>query len=122
MTTQNLVKTIYKCVLLVRKDIKMSNGKIVAQCGHGISYAVRNSSQSTLDRWCNNGEKIVTLGISNEKKMLSIYNDAIKNNLVTHIVCDAGHTEIEPGTNTVCVIGPDTEKSIDKLVKKLRLL
>ena len=32
------------------------------------------------------------------------------------VVCDAGHTEAPPDTNTVCVVGPDNENHIDKLV------
>jgi PTH2 family peptidyl-tRNA hydrolase len=112
----------YKCVCLVRKDLQMSKGKIAAQCGHGIVYAVRNSTMDKLDLWCNSGEKIVALSVPNEKTMQFMYNKAQKNKLVSHIVCDAGHTEVTPNTNTVCVIGPDTETRLNKIVKDLKLL
>ena len=26
----------YKCILLIRNDIKMSKGKVIVQCGHAI--------------------------------------------------------------------------------------
>lgn len=112
----------YKCVLLVRKDLHMSKGKIIAQCGHGIVYSVCNSTQSKLDLWKTSGEKIVTLGVPDEKTLLYIYGKALKKKLVTNIISDAGHTEVKTGTNTVCVIGPDNENRLNKIIKDLKLL
>ena len=41
-------------------------------------------------------------------------------NLITHIVKDAGHTEIPSGTITVLGIGPGPRRSIDALIQDLK--
>ena len=43
-------------------------------------------------------------------------------NLFCHLVTDAGHTEIPPGTETVVGIGPGPRKEIDKITGDLPLL
>jgi PTH2 family peptidyl-tRNA hydrolase len=40
--------------------------------------------------------------------------------LITHLVKDAGHTEIPSGTITVLGIGPGPRRSIDALVQDLK--
>ena len=111
----------YKCVILVRMDLKMSRGKVVAQAGHGIVSAVMNSSREKLHEWMECGEKIVTLKVNNMKTMQTIHDIAIRKNVYSHIVTDAGHTEVAPGTQTICVIGPDIDTKIDKLTGQLKL-
>lgn len=110
------------CALLVRKDLKMSKGKIVAQCGHAMVYSILNTSKEKLHLWQDCGEKIVSLSVKDEKTMDYIYNISQKNKIVSHIVVDAGRTQVLPNTRTVCVIGPDTENKIKNLVKDLKLL
>jgi len=111
----------YKCAILVRSDLKMSKGKVIAQSGHAIVNTMCNSSQSKINSWMECGETIVTLKINNIKTMQTIYEIAQRKNVYSHIVTDAGHTEIAPGTQTVCVLGPDTETKINKLISQLKL-
>lgn len=112
----------YKCVLLVRKDLQMSKGKMISQCGHAISASIRNSTPEMLQNWCNDGEPIITLqvptlSVMNTKEML-----AERRGIKSHIVVDAGRTEVKSSTPTVCVLGPDNANRIDKIIKDLKLL
>ena len=43
-------------------------------------------------------------------------------NIVAEDVCDAGRTEVEPGTRTVAAFGPAPCSAIDSITGKLRLL
>ncbi len=112
----------YSCILLVRKDLQMSKGKIIAQCGHGIVYSMMNTSKEKIELWQNSGEKIVTLGVKDEKTMMYIHNKALNNTILSYIVKDAGHTQVAPNTKTVCILGPHNEDRLQKLVKDLKLL
>ena len=112
----------YKLAILVREDIKMSKGKVLAQVSHAIVNATIKSYNKTIfNRWRSNGEKIVVLKVSNEKTLDTIINIAIRKNIEKGIVIDEGLTEVKPGTKTVAFVGPDNETKIDKLVGQLKL-
>ncbi len=75
-----------KLKILYRKNLKMSPGKIAAQCVHaaaGIGHA-------------DYGMSVVVLGVSDKKFWK--HNE----NRDCFLVQDAGHTEVESGTYT-CV-------------------
>ncbi len=42
--------------------------------------------------------------------------------LITYIVADAGKTQIEAGTETVCAIGPGPEDIVNQVASHLKLL
>ena len=44
--------------------------------------------------------------MNDEEELLDIYNAALKNNLVTRLIKDAGRTQIPAGSKTVLAIGP----------------
>ena len=111
----------YKCALLVRTDLKMSCGKIAAQCGHGIAQTMKGSNKKIVRDWMKSGEKIVILKVPNLEKMNAIKTQANKIQVYSKIIYDAGHTEVEPNTATVCVVGPHEESIITPLTKKLSL-
>jgi len=110
----------YKCVILIREDLKMSKGKVIAQCGHAIVNMMKHSNKQKQRKWIQNGEKIVTLKISKLNDIKEIVNE-INSKIFTHIVVDAGRTEIEPNTETVCIIGPEEENIINYYTSHLKL-
>ena len=113
----------YKMAILVRSDIKMSKGKVLAQVSHAVVEATIKAYTSTtlFYKWQTDGEKIVILKISNEKTLDTIINIAKRKGVQNGVVIDAGLTEIMPGTKTVGFIGPDYDYKIDKLVGQLKL-
>ena len=111
----------YKCAILVRTDISMSCGKIAAQCGHGIAQSMKGSNNKIVKEWMKCGEKIVILKAPNLKKMEYIKKEANKHKIYSKIIYDAGHTEVEPETPTVCVVGPHKDDVITLLTRKLSL-
>ena len=109
--------------ILVRSDIKMSKGKVLAQVGHAVVDAtVKAYARSTIFyKWQQDGEKIVILKVPNEKTLDTIMEIAGRKKVHNGIVIDAGLTEISPGTKTVGYVGPDYDTKIDKLVGQLKL-
>lgn len=68
------------------------------------------------------GSAKIVLSISSENDILGIKNKAEEMNVPYYLVRDAGRTEVEPGTITVCAIGPGRNSEIDKITGHLQLL
>jgi len=111
-------------VLVVRSDLKLSSGKIVAQTGHAAVELVLKARKTELDllnRWREEGARKIALKIPDEENLQRLFSEAKDAGLVTYLVKDAGHTEIPPGTLTVVgILGP--RRSVDALVGELPLL
>lgn len=111
----------YKQVILVRKDLKMSKGKVAAQVAHGAVEAVLKSDKSKVSTWRNQGMKKVTLSVNSEKELYKFLQIAKDSGIVTALIKDAGRTEITPGSVTVLAIGPDEENVIDTVTSELSI-
>ena len=112
----------FKQVILVRKDIKMSKGKIAAQVSHASVGALLKSHKDDIKKWKDQGMKKVVLVVDNEKELLKYKEDAEDAGLVTSLVTDAGRTEVMPGTMTCLGIGPHPVEKIDPVTGKLKML
>eukprot|EP00826_Nyctotherus_ovalis_P060022 TRINITY_DN8395_c0_g3_i1.p2 TRINITY_DN8395_c0_g3~~TRINITY_DN8395_c0_g3_i1.p2 ORF type:complete len:173 (-),score=44.46 TRINITY_DN8395_c0_g3_i1:111-629(-) len=115
----------YKMVILVRMDLKMGIGKIAAQVGHAVLGAYKDSQQKNpikVAHWEQNGCAKVVLKVKDETELKEIVEGVRKDGIAAHLVQDAGRTQVEPGTLTVCGIGPDAVPLIDKHTGKLQLL
>lgn len=113
--------TLYKCVLIIRSDLKMTKGKAIAQCGHAIVNMMNEAKQSKIQQWIECGEKIVTLKAPSIETIYNINSISLRKGVYSHIVCDAGRTQVKKGTETVCIIGPEKEEIIDKWTSVLKL-
>ncbi|AJF62859.1 MAG: Peptidyl-tRNA hydrolase [archaeon GW2011_AR20] len=110
-----------KQVILVRKDLKLSRGKLASQCSHASVEAVLKSDKEKINEWRKFSKKVV-LKVRDEKELLDLKKLADREKLVTALIKDAGRTEIKPGTITCLAIGPDEDKKIDKITGKLKIL
>ncbi|MBT6995456.1 peptidyl-tRNA hydrolase [Candidatus Woesearchaeota archaeon] len=112
----------YKQVILVRKDLKLSKGKLAAQVAHASVEATLNSNKQKVLAWRKIGMKKVILKVDDLKELLKYQRLAKKEKLVASIIKDAGKTEIPSGTITCLGIGPDKEEIIDKVTNKLKII
>ena len=112
----------YKQVILVRKDLKLSKGKLAAQVAHACVECALKSPRSKLDAWKEEGMKKVVLVVNNLEELHQFIQKANNAGLITTLITDAGLTEIPAGTTTCLGIGPDEEEKIDAVTGKLKLL
>ena len=109
--------------LIVRHDLKLSAGKTAVQCAHAAvscTLGARKSHARLVERWRQSGARKICLKVDDLHALQRLAGQAQSAGLVTHIVKDAGHTEVEPGTITVLGIGPGPRRSIDALVGELK--
>ena len=111
-----------KQVILVRTDIKMSKGKTAAQVAHASVEATLSSNKKLVSKWRSLGMKKITLKVDSEDELLKFQDLSEEADLITALITDAGHTEIDPGTKTCLAIGPGPSVQIDKITKELKNL
>jgi peptidyl-tRNA hydrolase, PTH2 family len=104
-----------KLVVVARKDLKLSAGKLAAQVGHAAvdcAMKAKRHQPAVFEAWYEEGQKKVVV-----KAELA----AEKAGLTTALIADAGHTELAPGTITVLGVGPGRDIDVDKVTGHLAL-
>lgn len=112
----------YKQMIVVRSDLKMSKGKTAAQCAHASVAALEGADKKTASAWRKSGQKKVIVKVKDEKELLELKEKCDSLKLPCSLVIDAGLTELKPGTCTALAIGPDQEEKINKVTGSLPLL
>jgi len=111
-----------KQVIVIRKDLKMSKGKMVAQGSHASLGSYKNTDPKKIEKWENEGYAKVVLKVNTIDDLENLKNKAVSNKIPNFLVVDAGRTELPPSTVTCLGLGPDEDEKIDKLTKDLKLL
>ena len=115
----------YKVVILMRQDVKMSKGKSAAQACHAAvacALASKKKNPSAFAEWDGCGQKIAVLKVEGERALFEFKAIADQQGITNSIVCDAGRTEVDPGTYTCLGIGPEKQSVINKITGDLKML
>ncbi len=113
----------FKQVIVVRKDLKLSKGKMAAQVAHASLESfikTQKKHPEIAKRWLREGAKKVVVYAYDEKHLLEIKELAKK--FPNALIRDAGLTHLEPGTITCLGIGPFDEEELDKITGSLKLV
>ncbi len=117
-----------KMVIVVRKDLNMRTGKIVAQTGHAVLGAVlRNmdcyTNSEKIRNWYLGNQKKICVYVNSEKELLDIKENCIKKDINHYLVQDLGLTEFNNISTYTCIaIGPDYNFVINEITEDLPLL
>jgi PTH2 family peptidyl-tRNA hydrolase len=115
----------YKMVIVTRKNLNLSPGKLAAQVAHAaVACALDTKKENSrwFNKWQIEGAKKAIVKVESEKDFYPLKEKADELNIVSHIIADAGLTEIPAGTKTVLGIGPAPSNLIDKITGDLQLL
>lgn len=112
----------YKQVIVIRRNLPLSKGKLAAQVAHASLEAYKRADRRIKERWEAGGAKKVVLRAENTTELLDIRRRARADGLPAALIRDAGHTEVPAGTITALGIGPDNETKINKITGKLKML
>jgi PTH2 family peptidyl-tRNA hydrolase len=115
----------FKQVIILRTDLGMSRGKIVAQASHAAVSAAEKARKQHKDwwrAWIAEGQCKIALKVTSEQELVSLEKGAKIVKLPCALISDRGLTEIPPGTVTCLGIGPAPSLLVDKITGKLPLL
>jgi len=115
----------HKMVIVARKDLELSRGKLAAQVGHAAVECVLKAQRHAKDElaeWLDSGAMKAVVKVPSEKEFYQLKMAAERAGLCTALITDAGHTEIPAGTVTVLGIGPGPDAVVDKVTGHLSLL
>lgn len=111
-----------KQVIVIRTDLDMSPGKMIAQGSHASLNAFLDAPEDAQIQWMNTGHKKIVCRVSSETKLINVYAKAVTAELPAAMIEDWGYTEVDPNTKTAVAIGPAKDEEIDKITKRLSLL
>lgn len=118
-----------KQVIVMRKDLNMRKGKMVAQGSHAsIAFLTKRlKSKEPLteaqNHWLENSFVKICVSVDSEQSLLEVYEKATSLGLECHLITDNGQTEFSGiPTRTCLAIGPDWVEKIDPVTENLRLL
>ncbi len=123
-----------KQVIVMRKDLGMRKGKMVAQGSHaslgavlwmqeGMNGSITGDLVKARDSWLEGTFTKICVGVNSETELMQVYKAAIQANLPVKLITDAGHTEFHGvPTRTCLAIGPAWSEDIDKITGGLTLL
>jgi len=126
----------YKQVLILRKDLEMRKGKMIAQGAHASLKAILgsvNMGQGNCDPalkihpyiegWLMDRFAKIAVYVDSEEELLDIYKQAVNAELPCSLIEDAGFTEFNGvPTYTAVAVGPGPIDLIDTITKELKLL
>ncbi len=115
----------YKMCVVIRTDLGMSVGKMIAQACHAAveaSEEAKRVNHSAWRRWRDEGAKKVALGAEGEDELRELAERAEGLGIAAAVIEDRGLTEVPPGTVTALGLGPDLSSRLDKVTGSLPLL
>jgi PTH2 family peptidyl-tRNA hydrolase len=114
-----------KMVIVVRKDLKLSPGKLAAQVAHAAvncALASKRKRSVNFERWYGEGQKKVVVKVNDLAELYQIKQAAEDAGLTTSLITDAGLTELPPNTTTCLGIGPAPNADVDRVTGHLGLM
>ncbi|MBU2793107.1 aminoacyl-tRNA hydrolase [Acidithiobacillus thiooxidans] len=118
-----------KQVIIVRKDLNMRKGKMIAQGAHAsltAALAAQAGSPSWLAHftsWFSGDQRKIAVGAPDEDTLHRVYAQAKAAGLPAALILDHGLTEFGGvPTYTAVAIGPAEDGDIDQITGKLSLL
>lgn len=121
----------FKQVIVLRNDLNMRKGKMVAQGAHAsIMFLVRRlcdpdagAKDEVIREWLNHGMTKICVRVESEAELLAIEQKARDAGVMVHLITDAGHTEFGGvPTRTCLAVGPDEDERVNAITGTLKLL
>ncbi|MEM0242887.1 MAG: peptidyl-tRNA hydrolase Pth2 [Candidatus Aenigmatarchaeota archaeon] len=111
-----------KQVIVIRNDLEMGKGKMVAQACHASIEAYKKAPLYFKILWKFFGNKKVVLKVNSLDELIEVFKKTKEMKLPYALIRDAGKTQLKEGTITCIAIGPYYSEKIDKVTGNLKLL
>lgn len=134
-----------KQVIVIRKDLNMRKGKMIAQGSHASMAFLTNplrirpmsrlivgdtewssakiNVSGEIISWLNNSFRKICVYVNSEDELRVIHQKALDSGLISHLIEDNGATEFNGvKTLTCCAIGPHWDEKFIEITDNLPLL
>lgn len=118
-----------KQVIVIRHDLSMRKGKMVAQGAHAsmafmfAPFLLGARFSEAQRHWLQFGQTKICVRVDSEAELIAIHEKALAAGLTSHLIRDAGHTEFHGvDTLTCCAVGPNESATVDAVTGHLKLL
>jgi PTH2 family peptidyl-tRNA hydrolase len=113
-----------KQMLIIRKDLGMRKGKMIAQGAHAsLGAYLKYSDHPWVKEWLKGPFKKIAVSVNSEEELLSLYRQAEILQIPRDLIKDAGLTEFGGvATYTAIALGPAPDDVLDPLTGELKLL
>ena len=113
-----------KQMIVMRKDLNMRKGKMVAQGAHASMKAtLMHLDHPSVKQWLAGPFAKIVVSVDSEQELIDVYNSAISAGLIAALITDAGRTEFNGvATNTCIAVGPATAEQLAPITGHLKLL
>lgn len=127
-----------KQVIVIRKDLNMRKGKMVAQGAHAavdsligmMDYKENDDMvqlcydrKGVIEKWFDDGVAKICLYVNSEDELVQLFQCAKEKGLPVSLIEDAGITEFHGEVTRTCLaIGPWYADEIDGITGSLKLL
>jgi peptidyl-tRNA hydrolase, PTH2 family len=113
-----------KQIIVMRKDLNMRKGKMVAQGSHACMKAtLENLNHLSVVEWLSGPFTKVCVSVDSEAELFEVVQRAQQHHLINALILDAGLTEFDGvPTYTCAAIGPATHEDLLPVTGHLKLL
>lgn len=113
-----------KQVIVMRKDLNMRKGKLVAQGAHAsMKVVLLNLHNELVVEWLDSAFTKIVLSVGSEEELLQVLYNAWAAGIMATDIIDNGKTEFNGVKTRTCIaIGPDKAENIDAITGSLKLL
>lgn len=133
-----------KQVIVIRKDLNMRKGKMIAQGSHASMAFLTESMHKAygldtlpcfvtdtffvdksiaIEHWLKNSFRKIVCYVNSEEELVEIHQRALASGLLSHLIEDNGLTEFNGvKTKTAVAIGPDWDDAFEGITDHLPLL
>jgi PTH2 family peptidyl-tRNA hydrolase len=125
-----------KQVIVMRKDLNMRKGKMIAQGAHASLRVILQAGSADDTResymiamtpamaaWMTGRFMKITVSVDSEAALDAVAEKARAAGLPVAVITDAGHTEFHGvPTKTCCAVGPAWAEEVDAITGELPLL
>lgn len=113
-----------KQILVMRKDLNMRKGKLIAQGAHAsLKATLENLDHPSVNKWLSGNFTKIAVGVTSEEELFEVMKKALDAGLITTLITDAGKTEFNGvATNTCIAVGPASHEDLLPITGHLKLL
>lgn len=113
-----------KQVIVMRKDLGMRKGKMIAQGAHASMKAVlENQDDSIVQSWLSQAFTKIVVSVSSDEELGLVLDQALEAGIICAEIIDSGRTEFDGVPTRTCIaVGPATHEDLQPVTGDLKLL